>query len=155
MGEVSIDCALQVKSSEVLSLACTFHTSQPTNIHPLSQTDVLIFPTCAFFDCSQPCQSSIAIMTDEAIQISQDSDLLLIVTKGEDVRRFKVISVFLRLASKVFDTMLGPGFAEGQGLSAHSGSLHEVKLEDDDLKCMELILNFTHLQHSKLPERVD
>lgn len=95
-------------------------------------------------------------MADDAIQIAPAGDVILLVMKEGNTVLFRANSAALRMASVVFETMLGPKFAEGNALATQTGSLPcEVKLEGDDPKCMELILRTTHLQHDDLPDRVN
>lgn len=67
-------------------------------------------------------------------------DIILVV--GPQDVRLKVHSKCLRLASKVFDTMLGPNWCEGQELS--KGSLLEVSLAENDVDAVRTICCVIH-----------
>lgn len=78
------------------------------------------------------------------------------ITKAEHTLRFKVHSIFLRTASKVFASLLSPSFAEGQALAKTSASSPcEIFLNDDDPQSMKLVLNSIHMKHNQLPRRLD
>lgn len=94
-------------------------------------------------------------MADEIVDIAPTGDILLIVGEADNIKRFTVNSAALRMASKVFEAMLSPKYAEGQALATNSTSPCEIKLEDDDPKCMGIVLDFIHLRHNSLPQRVD
>lgn len=93
-------------------------------------------------------------MADEIVEIAPAGDIILIVGKAENATRFKVNSAALRMASKVFEAMLSPKYAEGQALATNSTSPCEIKLEDDDAKCLEIILNAIHFRNSKTPSQI-
>lgn len=50
-------------------------------------------------------------------EVSSDGDIILIV--GLEKKRIRVNSAFLRIASRVLDSMFGPNWAEGQNLSRY------------------------------------
>jgi hypothetical protein len=58
-------------------------------------------------------QGEAAVQTLE--EISSDGDVILAV--GPDKKKMRVKSNYLRTASRVFDSMFGPNWAEGQNLS--------------------------------------
>lgn len=94
-------------------------------------------------------------MASNIVQIAPTGDILLIVGEADDTTRFKVNSAALRMASEVFEAMLSPKYAEDQALATNSTPPCKIKLEDDDPKCMEIVLDFIHLRHNSLPQRVD
>lgn len=83
-------------------------------------------------------------------------DVMLLV--GPDKVSIRASSKVLRLASRVFDKMLGPHFAEGQSLSGE-GSLEksaasptEFTLPDDDSEAMVLFCDTIHFKRHATPD---
>lgn len=77
---------------------------------------------------------------------------------GPDKVSIRASSKVLRLASRVFDKMLGPHFAEGQSLSGE-GSLEksaasptEFTLPDDDSEAMVLFCDTIHFKRHATPD---
>jgi hypothetical protein len=62
-------------------------------------------------------------------------------------------SLFLKKASKVFNTMLGPHFSEGQILG--DKILREILLPNDDAEAMAIIFNILHGQNNAIRESPD
>lgn len=129
-------------------------TERKTSQHSILMTTYISFHISQLF--LQSPIKSLATMADELIEIVPDGDVILVVTKAERTLRFKVHSVFLRTASKVFANLLSPKFAEGQALAiaASSSSPCEISLRDDDPEGMNLVLNIIHLQYNRCPERL-
>lgn len=96
--------------------------------------------------------------TYDTIDIAPTGDLILHVDHGSSSRRFRVHSLILTLASPVFGAMLAPdsAFSERRQLDdgASSGKTAVVKLLDDPLSEMEIVLNALHLQNDLVPEKV-
>jgi len=76
--------------------------------------------------------------------ITPDGDVTLII--GEEDAQFKVHSLVLKTASKVFAAMLSPQFGEGRSL-VENGSA-KITMPEDDAAAMEIILNVLHLQNN-------
>ena len=75
--------------------------------------------------------------------ISLDGDVVLIV--GPQQVGLRVHSLRLRCASKVFDSMFGPTWSEGQGLCQESP--REVPLPEDDADALHTICLVLHYRH--------
>lgn len=80
------------------------------------------------------------------VNIAQEGDVVFII--GPTQRRLKVHSLFVTMASPVFNAMLGPNFHEGQQL-AKTG-LAEVELPEDDADALETIFNIMHGRNDKV-----
>ncbi|USW55710.1 Putative SKP1/BTB/POZ domain superfamily protein [Septoria linicola] len=91
-------------------------------------------------------------MADDLVEIDPSGDVVLVCGHGEDVKKLRVSSGTLSLASPVFKTMLGPNFKEDKQLSG-CGTLH-LPLPDDDGAQMAIICNTIHLRHNKVPRRL-
>ena len=82
-------------------------------------------------------------------------DVMLLV--GPDKVSIRASSKVLRLASRVFDKMLGPHFAEGQFLSGEgsleksAASATEVILPDEDPEAMVLFCDTIHFKRHATP----
>jgi len=84
------------------------------------------------------------------INIAQSGDVLLII--GPEQKQIKVYSIILRCASKVFDTMLGPNFQEGQNLLPDTPK--EILLPEDGAVGFELLLNVIHYRMDVLSDEI-
>ena len=77
---------------------------------------------------------------------------------GPDKVSIRASSKVLRLASRVFDKMLGPHFAEGQSLLGEGSpeksatSPTEVTLPDDDPEAMVLFCDIIHFKRHATPD---
>jgi hypothetical protein len=78
--------------------------------------------------------------------IAPAGDIVLVV--GTESRRVLVLSTVLKTSSKVFASLLGPKFLEGQG-SASSQQPKEIALPDDDPTAMS---DMCHLLHNNQVE---
>ncbi|KAK8080121.1 hypothetical protein PG997_007939 [Apiospora hydei] len=83
--------------------------------------------------------------------ISLDGDVVLVVGEEKKVR-LKVNSQNLSCASKVFRTMFGPNWSEGQGLSKESPK--EVELVEDDADAMYAICCVIHHRNDLAPKAI-
>lgn len=96
--------------------------------------------------------NSFFMMEPPAIEnIVPDGDLILAV--GTQKREMRVSSQFLRYASKVFNTMLGPHWSEGQRLSKVDPP--KVTLEEDDADAMLAILYVLHHRNDRVPRDLE
>lgn len=96
--------------------------------------------------------TSIFKMEPPAIEnIVPDADLILVV--GTHKREMRVSSQCLRYASKVFNTMLGPHWNEGQRLSKLDPP--KVILEEDDADTMLVILYVLHHRNDRVPRELE
>jgi hypothetical protein len=82
--------------------------------------------------------------------IAADSNVVLLV--GPEERRLRVSASSLANVSKVFRTMFGPYFSEGQDLSDISSGPKEVHMPDDNADAIEIICSMMHF-HS-IPQEV-
>ncbi|KAE9575726.1 hypothetical protein CGMCC3_g8488 [Colletotrichum fructicola] len=105
-------------------------------------------------DDASMAQNNASTASDDAskiIDVAADGDIIVIV--GPDKRKFRVHSIMLKSASKVFNAMLGPNFAEGRQL--RNDSLHgentEIKLPEDNAYGMSTIFHLLHHRVDKLP----
>ncbi|KAH8901877.1 hypothetical protein BR93DRAFT_932708 [Coniochaeta sp. PMI_546] len=80
--------------------------------------------------------------------IAFDGDVTLVV--GPEAVRLRVYSQCLRAASKVFNTMLGPHWSEGKGLTSQSP--REIPLEEDDASALRTILCVLHHSNTEMPD---
>lgn len=69
-------------------------------------------------------------------------DVILVVGSGDDIRKLKVNSHVMRIASRFFTTLLGPNFSEGQNLSFREPK--EISLPDDNPSLMTSICRVLH-----------
>lgn len=81
--------------------------------------------------------------------ISAGGDVVFVVGEKQ-LDRFRVSSAIMKNASKVFEAMLSPGFAEGNTLLRSKQV--EVPLPDDDVDGMFLILCVLHFRNDLVPE---
>ena len=75
-------------------------------------------------------------------------DLILVV--GEKKTRLRVHSVCMKIASKVFDAMLGPHFSEGQ--PSNGNHPKEIPMPDDNATAMATICKVLHHRNDLLPD---
>lgn len=85
--------------------------------------------------------------SNETQEIAPDGDVILVV--GPDKIKLRVHALFLKIASKVFNAMLGPHFREGQGTS--SAFPKEILMPDDDAETMAFICNIIHHRNDAIP----
>jgi hypothetical protein len=85
------------------------------------------------------------------VNISDDGDVILVV--GPDKRKLRVSSCLLAKTSKVFNTMFGPHYSEGQNLGDTSTGPKEVQLPEDDADAMEIICSLMHFRG--IPENIE
>ncbi|CAI0652219.1 unnamed protein product [Colletotrichum noveboracense] len=86
-------------------------------------------------DDASMAQNNASTASDDAskiIDVAADGDIIMIV--GPDKRKFRVHSVMLKSASKVFKAMLSPNFAEGRRLrnNGHHGDITKIELPEDN-----------------------
>ncbi|KAH6625532.1 hypothetical protein C7974DRAFT_455732 [Boeremia exigua] len=85
------------------------------------------------------------------VDIADNSDVILIV--GPKEKRLRVSSLSLANASKVFRSMFGPHFREGQKLGDSSSCIREVPMPEDNADAMEIICNIIHFR--SVPENIN
>ncbi|KAK1848945.1 BTB/POZ-like protein [Colletotrichum chrysophilum] len=100
-------------------------------------------------------QNNASTASDDAskiIDVAADGDIIMIV--GSDKRKFRIHSVMLKSASKVFKAMLGPNFAEGRRLrnNGHHGDITKIELPEDNDGGMSAIFHLLHHRVEKLPD---
>ncbi|KAF2846227.1 hypothetical protein T440DRAFT_406303 [Plenodomus tracheiphilus IPT5] len=76
------------------------------------------------------------------IDIAEDGNVVLIV--GPEERRLRVSASSLGNVSKVFRTMFGPHFSEGQDLGDISSGPNEVHMLEDNADAIEIICSLIH-----------
>ncbi|KAF2801904.1 uncharacterized protein BDZ99DRAFT_504179 [Mytilinidion resinicola] len=81
-------------------------------------------------------------------EIAKNGDIILVV--GPHKKKIQVCSTVLKNASKYFNAMFGPHFAEGQDL--HGDSPKGIPMPDDDANALEILLNIFHLRNDDVPE---
>ncbi|KAI9694264.1 MAG: hypothetical protein M1820_009067 [Bogoriella megaspora] len=86
----------------------------------------------------------------KTLVLAQDGDLVLIVGDSDKQMGIKVNSALLRAASKVFNAMLGPQFAEGQYFD--KSNLKDVPLPEDDPGAMAALCSIIHYRNDLLEE---
>jgi len=113
-------------------------------------------PDSALVSAKTAEDSAQAEMTETApggvVEIAPDGDLILVVGKSDDMVKFKVHSLCLKLASKVFTAMFGPNWAEGKALSKDNPK--EIALPEDDPVAMRKICQILHQQIEALADEV-
>jgi hypothetical protein len=87
-------------------------------------------------------------MEDRLTDICPDGDVVLII--GADGIRLRVSSQYLISASKIFASMFGPHWLEGQSLSKHSPT--DILLPEDNAEAMRTICCVIHHRNDMLPE---
>ncbi|KAI9818896.1 MAG: hypothetical protein M1827_007717 [Pycnora praestabilis] len=90
----------------------------------------------------------------ELCTIDDNGDLILVVGNNncnEGILEIRVSSKVLTLASSVFKVMLGPSFAEGNGL--HSGELCRLNLPEDNAAAMAVLCQVLHF-HRNVPVEI-
>ncbi|XXG99310.1 hypothetical protein Hte_005647 [Hypoxylon texense] len=92
-----------------------------------------------------------AVPESPPVAIAPDGDVIFVV--GDEQRRLKVHSVFLRTVSPVFKAMLGPHFREGANLSSDRPTV--IPLPDDDPEAMEVLFNVVHYRLDAVKKRYD
>lgn len=106
-------------------------------------------------DDASMAQNNASTASDDAsktIDVAADGDIIMIV--GPEQQKFRVHSIMLKFASKVFKAMLGPNFAEGRQLRNNSlrGEITEIKLPEDNADGMSTIFYLLHHRVDKIPE---
>ncbi|KAJ0364585.1 hypothetical protein COL154_004965 [Colletotrichum chrysophilum] len=106
-------------------------------------------------DDASMAQNNASTASDDAskiIDVAADGDIIMIV--GSDKRKFRIHSVMLKSASKVFKAMLGPNFAEGRRLrnNGHHGDITKIELPEDNDGGMSAIFHLLHHRVEKLPD---
>jgi hypothetical protein len=84
------------------------------------------------------------------VDIAADGNVVLLV--GPEERRLRVSASSLANVSKVFRTMFGPYFSEGQDLSDISSGPKEVHMPDDNADVIEIICSMMHFRN--IPQEV-
>jgi hypothetical protein len=84
------------------------------------------------------------------IDIAKDGDVVLIV--DSEKRRLRVSTSSLANVSKVFRTMFGPNFSEGQILADISSGPKEVHMPEDNADAIEVICSIIHFR--SIPQEV-
>jgi hypothetical protein len=85
------------------------------------------------------------------VDIAEDGNVVLIV--GTEERRLRVSSSSLTNVSKVFRTMFGPHFSEGQNLGDISRGPKEVHMPEDNADAIEIICSLMHFRG--VPEEIE
>ncbi|KAF4806144.1 hypothetical protein CGCSCA5_v014682 [Colletotrichum siamense] len=106
-------------------------------------------------DDASTAQNNTSTASDDAskiIDVAADGDIIMIV--GPEQQKFRVHSIMLKSASKVFKAMLGPNFAEGRQLlnNDYRGRITEIKLPEDNADGMSAIFHLLHHRVDKLPD---
>ncbi|KAJ0325996.1 hypothetical protein Brms1b_000213 [Colletotrichum noveboracense] len=106
-------------------------------------------------DDASMAQNNASTASDDAskiIDVAADGDIIMIV--GPDKRKFRVHSVMLKSASKVFKAMLSPNFAEGRRLrnNGHHGDITKIELPEDNDGGMSAIFHLLLHRVEKLPD---
>ncbi|KAF7943039.1 hypothetical protein EAE96_010984 [Botrytis aclada] len=89
--------------------------------------------------------------TNEIINFAPDGDIILVF--GPEMKRFRVHSLFLKLASKPFLAMSKPEWQEGQSLLRQNGP-EEIELPADNATALETILAIVHHRKHEIPEDI-
>ena len=97
-------------------------------------------------DASNP-----ASAPSKTYDIARHGDIILVV--GEKETQLRVHSVCMRIASKVFDAMLGPHFSEGQPSSGNHPK--EISMPDDNAATITTICNVIHHRNDLLPDLLE
>lgn len=92
-------------------------------------------------------------MAADVVNIADCGDILLVVGQSDNIVKLRVDSHMMRNASKVFKTMFGPDFEEGQNLSSSNPVV--VPLCDDDPDAMEIVCKFIHFKHYDVPTELE
>ncbi|KAI8263577.1 hypothetical protein K4K56_005526 [Colletotrichum sp. SAR 10_98] len=106
-------------------------------------------------DDASTAQNDTSTASDDAskiIDVAADGDIIMIV--GPEQRKFRVHSVMLKSASKVFNAMLGPNFAEGRQLrnNGHYSEITKIELPEDNADGISAIFHLLHHRVDKLPD---
>ncbi|KAI8294533.1 hypothetical protein K4K59_005030 [Colletotrichum sp. SAR11_240] len=106
-------------------------------------------------DDASMAQNNASTVSDDAskiIDVAADGDIIMIV--GPEQQKFRVYSIMLKSASKVFKAMLGPNFAEGRQLRNDSlhGGITEIKLPEDNADGMSTIFYLLHHRADKITD---
>jgi hypothetical protein len=83
------------------------------------------------------------------IKIVADGDVILVV--GPEKVKLRVVSLFLKVASKPFSAMLGPDWKEGHDMLGQDGPV-ELLLPEDNAGALKLICAIIHNQNNKVPQ---
>lgn len=78
------------------------------------------------------------------VDIAENGNVVLIV--GPEERRLRVSASSLANVSKVFHTMFGPHFSEGQDLNDISSGPKEVHMPEDNPEAIEIICSIMHFR---------
>lgn len=88
--------------------------------------------------------------TNAINNIAPDGDVNMVI--GPKKKEFRLHSQILKAASKVFNAMLGPKFAEGQQI-VNKGSHNDpvkINLPEDDAYCMGVLFELIYYRHDVL-----
>ncbi|KAL3305848.1 BTB/POZ domain-containing protein, partial [Colletotrichum asianum] len=143
----SLDCSRSSISTPSLLLRNFWHRHSNESLARQTKMEV--------DDDASMTQNNASTASDNASKITDvaaDGDIIMIV--GPDKRKFRVHSVMLKSASKVFKAMLGPNFAEGRRLrnNGHHGDITKIELPEDNDGGMSAIFHLLHHRVEKLPD---
>ncbi|KAH7407173.1 hypothetical protein BKA64DRAFT_408839 [Cadophora sp. MPI-SDFR-AT-0126] len=82
------------------------------------------------------------------VNIAVDGDVILVV--GPEKAKLRVLSLFLKAASKPFSAMFGPDWREGQNMINHDMPV-ELLLPEDNVGALKVICAVIHHQNNKVP----
>ncbi|KAF7927965.1 hypothetical protein EAE99_005342 [Botrytis elliptica] len=89
--------------------------------------------------------------TSAIVNFAPDGDIILVV--GPEMKRFRVHSLFLKVASKPFYAMFKWEWQEGQDL-LHRDGPKEIELPADNAAALETILAIIHHQHNEIARSI-
>ncbi|KAK4965019.1 hypothetical protein LTR42_012437 [Elasticomyces elasticus] len=86
--------------------------------------------------------------TSGVVEVDPNGDVFLLCGEPDnEVRSFRVSSYVLRLASSVFQALLGPRFREGNELA--TSATVEIPLPEDKPEDMEILCSILHMRHDQ------
>ncbi|KAL2068131.1 hypothetical protein VTL71DRAFT_16229 [Oculimacula yallundae] len=83
------------------------------------------------------------------VNIAADGDVILVV--GPEQVKLRVLSLFLKAASKPFSAMFGPEWKEGYNMLNRDGPV-ELLLPEDNADALKIICTVIHHQNDKVPQ---
>ncbi|PVH69810.1 hypothetical protein DL98DRAFT_564318 [Cadophora sp. DSE1049] len=86
------------------------------------------------------------------VKVAADGDVILVV--GPEKTKLRVLSLFLKAASKLFSAMFGPDWKEGQNMLDRDMPV-ELLLPEDNADALKVICAVIHHQNNKVPQTFD